>query len=334
MNTTMSLALEASVCDGVGQSAYQGSKDNVGELLQTWSTLSTKLPSNDATLINVAVDICNILSKRNSFDALNVFIERLPTISEYANNEEILRSKIALALGRGQAKVVQDIIKNNTFHNGEELIKAWDESHYMLEEARLQKPLTPLARFRVRKRNPPPKTICPSGMRRMASLPKEATRILKQWLVEHYNDPYPNAEEKLALAKFSGLTSNQVKTWFANARRRIHKGENLQSTKANLHAFDDKDFQASKDHIMPHNTLTESYGEVNYFSDPTSFITPYFTPRFDHFNNGSGCNRLPGFSYRCIHSMYSPHACFHCKDVLDDASNYVIDYAASDSRFV
>ena len=82
--------------------------------LQTWSTLSTKLPSNDATLINVVVDICNILSKRNSFDALNVFIERLATISEYANNEEILRSKIALALSKGQAKVVQDIFKVGT----------------------------------------------------------------------------------------------------------------------------------------------------------------------------------------------------------------------------
>ena len=80
----------------------------------------------------------------------------------------------------------------------------------MEEEERLQKPLTPLARFRVRKRNPPPKTICPSGVRKMASLPKGATRILKQWLVEHYNDPYPNGDEKIALAKFSGLTSNQV----------------------------------------------------------------------------------------------------------------------------
>ena len=85
----------------------------------------------------------------------------------------------------------------------------------MEEETRLQKPLTPLARFRVRKRNPPPKTICPSGMRKMASLPKGATRILKQWLVEHYNDPYPNGEEKLALAKFSGLTSNQVRYSFS-----------------------------------------------------------------------------------------------------------------------
>ena len=111
MNTTMSLALEANLCDGVGQGSYQGSKDNVGELLQTWSTLSAKLPNNDTTLISVAVDICNILSKRNSFDALKVFIERLPGISEYTNNEDILRSKIALALSRRQAKVVQDIIK-------------------------------------------------------------------------------------------------------------------------------------------------------------------------------------------------------------------------------
>ena len=44
----------------------------------------------------------------------------------------------------------------------------------------------------------------------MASLPKAATRILKQWLIDHFNDPYPSGEEKVALATFSGLTPNQV----------------------------------------------------------------------------------------------------------------------------
>ena len=111
MNTAMSLALETNACNGIGQASCQSSKDNVGELLQTWSTLSTTLASNDATLVNVATNICNVLSKRNSFDALEVFLERLPKSSEYTNNHEILRSKISLALKRHQTKVVQDIIK-------------------------------------------------------------------------------------------------------------------------------------------------------------------------------------------------------------------------------
>ena len=115
MNTSMSLALDANVCNSIGQSACQSSKDNVGELLQTWSALSTTLASGDVTLISIAVDICNNLSKRNSFDALEVFLDRLPKISEYTNNQQILRSKIALALKRQQTKVVQDIIKVGSF---------------------------------------------------------------------------------------------------------------------------------------------------------------------------------------------------------------------------
>ena len=104
----------------------------------------------------------------------------------------------------------QFFFQNNSFEESEDLIKAWDESNYIEEENRLQKSLTPLARFRVRKRHPPPKTICPTGMRKMASLPKGATRILKQWLIEHFTDPYPSGDEKNALAKLSGLTPNQV----------------------------------------------------------------------------------------------------------------------------
>ena len=39
-------------------------------------------------------------------------------------------------------------------------------------------------------------------------------------MYKHLNDPYPTAYEKQELAKMSGLSVAQVKTWFANARRR------------------------------------------------------------------------------------------------------------------
>lgn len=107
----MSLALDANISNNHEGDSSKSYKDNVSELLQTWSTFSSTLAANDATLVGIAIEICNILSRRNSFDALEVFLDRLPKIPEYANSQEILRSKIALALKRKQPKVVQNILK-------------------------------------------------------------------------------------------------------------------------------------------------------------------------------------------------------------------------------
>lgn len=91
---------------------------------------------------------------------------------------------------------------------------------YLDEERRTGKKLTALTRFRVRKRYPPPLTICSEGVRKTSALPRESTTYLKTWLLNHLQDPYPSALEKQQLAKMSSLSTRQVKTWFANARRR------------------------------------------------------------------------------------------------------------------
>ena len=108
------------------------------------------------------------------------------------------------------------------------MIKIWDEARYLDEAKRTKKALTPLSRFRVRKRYPPPSTICSNGVRKTNTLPREATSCLKLWLMNHFNDPYPSANEKQQLAKISGLSHAQVKTWFANARRRSKTTEEFQ----------------------------------------------------------------------------------------------------------
>ena len=97
--------------DRTTELSFEDNKDNVEELLQTWSAYSATLPSNDATLLGIAVEICKILSRRNSFNALEVFLERLPKISEYDRNEDILRSKVTLAVRKRQSRVVVEIIK-------------------------------------------------------------------------------------------------------------------------------------------------------------------------------------------------------------------------------
>lgn len=53
--------------------------------------------------------------------------------------------------------------------------------------------------------------------------PREATSILKSWLNEHKDNPYPTKSEKMTLSIVTHMTLTQVSTWFANARRRIKK---------------------------------------------------------------------------------------------------------------
>ena len=86
-------------------------KDNVEDLLHTWSTYSSTLPENDSTLLAIAVEICTILTKRSSFNALEVFLQRLPSVSEYKKHKDILRARIALALHQRKSEVVQEILK-------------------------------------------------------------------------------------------------------------------------------------------------------------------------------------------------------------------------------
>ncbi|KAI9308946.1 hypothetical protein BJ944DRAFT_246136 [Cunninghamella echinulata] len=60
-----------------------------------------------------------------------------------------------------------------------------------------------------------------SNRKRRGNLPRAVTSVLREWLANHKQHPYPTDEEKLALAQQTHLTLNQVSNWFINARRRI-----------------------------------------------------------------------------------------------------------------
>lgn len=56
---------------------------------------------------------------------------------------------------------------------------------------------------------------------RRYNFPPHIAEVLKAWLIEHQDRPYPNDEEKHALAQETNLTVEQIKYWFINARRRL-----------------------------------------------------------------------------------------------------------------
>ena len=59
--------------------------------------------------------------------------------------------------------------------------------------------------------------------KRASKLPARVSRVLKAWLYENMDDPYPSEYQKNALRLQTGLTKAQINNWFSNARRRTLK---------------------------------------------------------------------------------------------------------------
>lgn len=53
--------------------------------------------------------------------------------------------------------------------------------------------------------------------------PAEITKVLRDWLREHSEYPYPTMTDKDTLCEATGLTRVQIEYWFINARKRILK---------------------------------------------------------------------------------------------------------------
>jgi homeobox protein TGIF1 len=56
---------------------------------------------------------------------------------------------------------------------------------------------------------------------RRANYPHKVTQILKKWLEDNVNHPYPSEAQKIYFCEKTGLDISQINNWFINARRRI-----------------------------------------------------------------------------------------------------------------
>ncbi|XP_008061242.1 anomalous homeobox protein [Carlito syrichta] len=100
----------------------------------------------------------------------------------------------------------------------QELVQLWNNIHYRLVMRRLGVAmLTPVQRFRCRKRNPPPISLCPEGQK-SRNFPREVRQKLHDFAAGVSTNPSKAERENLALE--TNLTTEQVYNWFANYRRR------------------------------------------------------------------------------------------------------------------
>ena len=83
----------------------------------------------------------------------------------------------------------------------------WYEAHYQDAERARGHRLGAVHKYRVRKRNPPPTTIC-SGRSSVHCFHESTRNILRHW---YRANPYPNPAAKRRLASLSGLTPTQVR---------------------------------------------------------------------------------------------------------------------------
>ncbi|XP_077015222.1 anomalous homeobox protein-like [Tamandua tetradactyla] len=100
----------------------------------------------------------------------------------------------------------------------QELVQLWNDIHYDLERKRLGvATLTPLRRFRCRKRHPPPPLLCPEGLKNR-NFPREVRQKLQDFALGV--DSSPNKDQRENLALETSLTLEQLCNWFSNYQRR------------------------------------------------------------------------------------------------------------------
>jgi hypothetical protein len=105
-------------------------------------------------------------------------------------------------------------------------------------------------------------------------LPQYAIDIMTSWYDLHYSNPYPTFRECEQLAQTGGITTNQVKQWFVNVRRRTHNQfRKRRETKQQKHQQSiDIDEITSSVVINTQFTTNENDNNYSCYSPPRSPI--------------------------------------------------------------
>lgn len=64
-----------------------------------------------------------------------------------------------------------------------------------------------------------------------AGFAKEQIAVLKGWLLQHTDEPYPTESEKKDIMEAANITLRQLNDWLSNARRRILRKKKIKFTR-------------------------------------------------------------------------------------------------------
>ncbi|XP_019362396.1 PREDICTED: anomalous homeobox protein [Gavialis gangeticus] len=130
----------------------------------------------------------------------------------------IVRACVFVHIHWGQHETACRLLEHCRVEEKKELVALWHEIHYhrAMEKHRTDS-LTPVQKFRCRKRNPPPVSLCPEGLKNR-NYPEKVRRELHRFAAEVTTNP--DKKQREGLARDTNLQPNQVYNWFANYRRR------------------------------------------------------------------------------------------------------------------
>ncbi|GFR67343.1 sine oculis-like transcription factor [Elysia marginata] len=175
--------------------------------------------------VMVGSNMAHLLAKERQFTRLRQFVSSF-SVDEYAilyGDEKFNRAMIRLLVEESNYVDALCLLKNGRFYEKDEsLLQTWYEIHYKLTELSKGRQLNSLDKYRVRKRQPPPASIWPENKqpRSLRAADTVVTSVLRSWFHEHLERPYPSRDDLAELARQTQLSSQQIRMWFANARRK------------------------------------------------------------------------------------------------------------------
>ncbi|XP_063171868.1 anomalous homeobox protein [Candoia aspera] len=131
---------------------------------------------------------------------------------------QVVQACVLVHLRKNQHDMACKLLEGCTAIEREQLVKLWHEIHYhKTMEKRQVTSLTPVQKYRCRKRNPPPASLCPDGVK-SRNYPLHVRERLRRFAVEV--TATPSRKQREALACDTNLQPRLIYTWFANFRRR------------------------------------------------------------------------------------------------------------------
>ncbi|NXA84313.1 ANHX protein, partial [Thryothorus ludovicianus] len=170
-------------------------------------------------LLNLAGQLCWEL--QGSSPSLEELVEAMMGCKNkryFLTNIHVVRAFVSVHIHKGQHDAACRLLECCEAEEKEELMQLWHEIHYQRVMEKYQtNVLTPLQKFRCRKRNPPPVSLCPEGLKNR-NYSKEVRQHLQRFAAEVTANP--DKKQRDRLARDMDLQPTQVYNWFANYRRR------------------------------------------------------------------------------------------------------------------